>query len=145
MWKFGGDFSLTPTVGDPNISLETAANEHALIMEWGFGGEVTASTLMRTGVHRAAEGVGARTDVVDGIFIEGQAASAAFLTSAYNTTQPAIEAGALWERAWNAHGGVIRWLAAPGQEVSLLGVATVSLENSVGTALSNYGFIWGEY
>ncbi len=145
MWKFGGDFSLTPTVGDPNISLETAANEHALIMEWGFGGEVTASTLMRTGVHRAAEGVGARTDVVDGIFIEGQAAAAAFLTSAYNTTQPAVEAGPLWERAWNAHGGVIRWLAAPGQEVSLLGVATVSLENSVGTALSNYGFIWAEY
>jgi len=145
MWRFGGDFSLTPTVGDPNISLEGATDLMALVLEWGFGGEVTASTLMRTGVHRAVEGVGSRTDVVEGIFVEGSPASGLFLTSSYATTQPAVEAGALWERAWNAHGGVIRWLAAPGQEVTVLGVATVVLENSVGTALSNYGFIWGEY
>ncbi len=145
MWMFGGDFSLSPTVGDPAITFETVVSTFALVMEWGFGGEVTASTLMRTGVGRAAEGVGARTDVVDGIFNEGSAASVAFLTSSFATTEPAITAGPLWERSWNCHGGVVRWLAAPGQEVSMLDVATLILENSVGTSLSNYGFIWGEY
>jgi len=145
MWTFGADFSLTPTVGDPNITLESVTDTFGLILEWGFGGEVTTSTIMRTGIHRAAEGVGARTDVVEGIYQEGASASSLFSTSAFNTTQPAVEAGPLWQRSWNAHGGVIRWLAAPGQEPTLLGVATIVLENAVGTALSNYGFVWGEY
>jgi len=146
MWIFGGDFFVaTPTVGDPNISLEGAANEFAKILEWGFGGEAVATTAMRTGLHRAAEGVGARTDVVEGIFTAGAPTSTQFLTSAYNTTQPAVEAGPLWQRSWNAHGGVIRWLAAPGEEPSNLGVSTIVLENALGTAGSNYGFVWSEW
>lgn len=147
MWTFGGDFQVgTPVLGTPNITLESVANTFGLILEWGFGGEVTTSSLMRTGVHRAVEGIGARTDVVEGIFQEGSATSALFLSSAFNTTQPAVEGGPLWQRSWNAHGGVVRWLAAPGQEPTLLGVASIVLENTgQGVAASNYGFVWGEY
>ena len=145
MWIFGGDNSSTAATGVPHITVENIANQFSLVMEWGFGGEVTASTLMRGGSSRAAEGVGARTAVTPGIYNEGATASSTFLSSTFNTTQPAIEGGYMWERSWNAHGGVVRWLAAPGQEISLLGVSTVILENTVGAALANYGFVWGEY
>jgi len=146
MWKFGADFFVaTPVVGDPNITLESVTDTFGQILEWGFGGEAVATTAMRTGLHRAAEGVGARTDVVEGIYTEGSAASVLFSTSVFATTQPAVEGGPLWQRSWNAHGGVVRWLAAPGEEPSLLGVATIVLENALGVAGSNYGFVWSEW
>jgi len=146
MWKFGADFFVaTPTVGDPNITLESVANSFGQLVEWGFGGEAVATTAMRTGLHRAAEGVGARTDVVEGKYIENSPASIFFSTSTFATTQPAVELGPLWQRSWNAHGGVVRWLAAPGEEPSFVGVATIVLENALGVAGSNYGFVWQEW
>ncbi len=147
-WKFGGTNStITPTVGAPNISLESAASEFAAVMEFSWGGEVTTSTVMNTSFSRAAEGVGApATAITAQLFAENQAAVSLVVSGGdHATTVPAKSTGDLWATSWNAHGGVIRWLAAPGEEVIMLGVATVVLENSVGTATSSYGLVWLEY
>lgn len=146
MWKFGANRNLTPVVGSPNISLESAASELAAIMEWYWGGEVTTSTAMRTGVHRAAEGSGAATAITPQKFAENSPASVIAATHGdHATTEPAPEGTPLFQVSWNAHGGVIRWLAAPGEEVIMLGISTVIIENTAGTAQSHYGFVWGEY
>lgn len=146
-WKYGAtNPGVTPVVGAPTISLETAASEYAAIMEFSWGGEVTTSTAMRTLFTRAAEGVGSATAITAQLFAEGQsAASVASTQGDHATTVPAAATGSLWQTSWNAHGGVIRWLAAPGEEVIMLGVSTVVLENAVGTATSSYGFVWLEY
>ena len=148
MWKFGGvALGVTPVVGDPNIVLEAAASEYAEILEFHMGGEVTTSTLMRTRVTRAAEGVGSATAVAtQKITSENQPAATIACTLGDHATTKAApdDAGALWGESWNAHGGVIRWLASPGEEITLLGVSTVIIENDVGTALSTYGFVWAE-
>lgn len=146
MWKYGAsNGGVTPVVGEANISLETAASKYAEILEFNWGGEVTTSTIMRTGLHRAAEGVGSPTALTAGTYEENATASVITASQGdHATTRPAIEGGPLWADSWNAHGGVVRWLAAPGEEIIMLGVSTVVLENSVGTALSTYGFVWGE-
>ena len=147
-WKFGGTNStITPSIGDPNLSLESASDEFGAIMEFSWGGEVTTSTVMNTSFARAAEGTGApATAITAQLFVENQPAVSLVISGGdHATTPPPKAAGDLWATSWNAHGGVIRWLAAPGEEVWLLGLATVVLENSVGTATSSYGFIWLEY
>jgi hypothetical protein len=57
-------------------------------------------------------------------------------------------AGALFGTSWNAHGGVVRWLAAPGEEFNIYdaGATTSSIEcrQDVGTATSSYATIWEE-
>ncbi len=145
-WKFGANFNLSPTVGTPNVVLETAASELAMIYEFNFGGEVTTSTAMRTSVFRAAEGVGAATAITIASFAENAPTALIAATQGDHATTPAAPVlPGMWGTSWNAHGGVIRWLANPGEEIIMLGVSTVILENEAGTAQSHYGFVWGEY
>ena len=146
-WKFGaGRSGVTTATGTPHIVLETAASEYAEVMEFNIGGEATTSTAQRTGCHRAAEGVGAATAITARAFDEGSSAAATAATQGDHATTPAApDSPALVEYGWNAHGGVIRWLAAPGEEIIMLGVSTVILENSLGTGQGSYGFVWGEH
>ena len=150
MAKYSGDRSgITPAAAVANWILETVANVEAKIMEVSWGGEVTTSTAMRTRIARdSALGTGTRTagNVQKGN--QHSPANAAFFSTTYATTQPTIAAGALFGTSWNAHGGVVRWLAAPGEEFQIFdaAAANASLEcrQDVGTATSTYDVIWEE-
>lgn len=150
MSKYSGDRSgITPATGVANWVLETVSGVEAKIIEVSWGGEVITTTAMRSRITRdSAVGTGARTagNVQKGN--QHSPANGAFFSTTYATTQPTVVAGALFGTSWNAHGGVIRWLASPGEEFQIFdaAAANASLEcrADVGTATSTYDVIWEE-
>lgn len=139
--------SITPSTTDDNWALAAGASESCRVLEVNWGGEATTTTAMATRVARSDTQTGATTT---GSVAKGHPNSAtnlvAFATT-FATTQPTLNAGDLFMTSWNAHGGVVRWLAAPGEEFVLIGAATeicISNRNSVGTATSSYGVCWIE-
>lgn len=140
---------ITPSAGVANWVLETASGVEARLREVGWGGEVTTSTAMRTRVARdSALGTGTRTsgDIQKGN--QHSPTNSAFFSTTYATTQPTIVAGSLFGTSWNAHGGVIRWLASPEEYFNVYdaAAANASLEcrADVGTAASSYHVVWEE-
>lgn len=146
----GVALGITPTVGNtPFWTLEsTSTTQIVAIQELTMGGELTSSTAMRTRVRRdLAVGTGARTagnvQRLDSTLTS--AGNAAFFSTAYATTAPTNVAGALQAFAWNANGGYIRWLAAPGEELIINVAASISAVADVGTGQSSYGVVWTEF
>lgn len=139
--------SITPNLSDDNWTLSAGADEFARVMEVHWGGEATTSTAMHTRVARSSGAAGAGTaGNVAKLGPNAPTATVDFFTT-YATTQPTLDAGDLFAESWNAHGGVVRWLAAPGEEFILIGSSTaktISCRNAVGTGVSTYGTIWEE-
>ena len=150
MARYSGDrASITPGTGVANWVLETVAGVNANVQEVSWGGETTTSTAMRTRIARdTIVGTGSRTAGNVQKLNQHSPANAAFFSTTYATLQPTILVGALFGTSWNAHGGVVRWLAAPGEEFNIYdaGATTASLEcrSDVGTATSSYDVIWEE-
>jgi len=144
-WKYGSNRpGLTTATGTNHLAIVGAASEYGEIMEVNFGGESTTSVAQRTEVSRADEGTGAQTGLTEQAFSEQAPAATLAVGHTAATTDPAPEGAPLLEYGWNAHGGVIRWLAAPGEEIIMLGVSTVILENSLGVGQASYGLVWSE-
>jgi hypothetical protein len=139
--------SLTPSLTDDNWNLRAGAAKSGKILEVWFGGQATTSTGMQTRVARASGQTGSATaGNVEKLHPNAAGNGMGFATT-FATTQPTLEAGNLFATSWNAHGGVVRWLAAPGEEFVLIGAATeltIACRNSVGTAVSDYGCVWEE-
>lgn len=148
MGRYAGSVvSSTPVVGEDEWALTAAANEYGLIEEFSFGGEATTSTAMRTDVTRnSTNGITPTAGNVQNLHPFQVANVVAF--SVGWSTQPIAAAGNLFSTSWNAHGGVVRWLAAPGEEFVILdataGENEISCEAGVGTGTSSYGVIWRE-
>jgi hypothetical protein len=144
MPKFAGHLlGVTPSGAVANWILETQASRMSNIQEVSWGGEVTTSTAMRTRIARdSAIGTGTRTAGSTQSLNPNSAATAAFFSTTYASSQPTISAGALFGTSWNAHGGVVRWLAAPGEEFILVGSQSIECRADVGTATSSYGVVW---
>lgn len=140
---------ISPVAGVANWILESVSGVSGCVKEVTFGGEVTTSTAMRTRIARdSAVGTGARTAGNLQKKDQHSPTNGLFFSTTYATTQPTISAGALWGTSWNAHGGVIRWLADP-YECFLIhdaAAANASLEcrADVGTATSSYHVIFEE-
>lgn len=140
---------ITPSAGVANWVLEATATATGKVQEVTFGGETTTSTAMRTRIARdSAVGVGARTAGDVQKTNQLSPANGIFFSTTYATTQPVIVAGALWGTSWNTHGGVVRWLAAPGEEFVMHhnGAANFSIEcrADAGTGTSTYAVTWEE-
>lgn len=145
----GSALGITPVAGVANSVLESVAGKSGNVKEITFGGEVTTSTAMRTRLARdSAVGTGARTagNVQQGN--QHSPANGIFFSTTYASAQPTVVAGAIWGTSWNAHGGVIRWLADPAEQCGVYdaAAANASLEvrQDVGTATSSYVTIWLE-
>lgn len=135
--------SIAPNTANDNWTLDVAANTSGKILEVHWGGEVTTSTAMHTKVSRTtAVGTTNTNGNVQKVHPYSVANKFNFV-SAW-TTQPTLATGALFAESWNAHGGLVRWLAAPGEEFIIIGAADISCRNSNGTATSTYGTIWEE-
>ena len=156
MAKFGaaipvGATTFTPSVGAANWVLEsTSTTQLVRAEEFSMGGELTSSTAMRTRIARdSVVGAGTRTAITvggkfDGSYIASPG-NAAFISSTYGTTQPTIVAGALLPFSWNANGGFIRWLAAPGEEIIMTTATSIEARADIGTGQSSYGLVWSEF
>ena len=105
----------------------TAANTIRLV-EVFVGGEATSSTVNRMAYRRVSTQVATPTAVTPGgLNPASQASLAAGYVAA--TTGPTIASTAhLLDLAFNAFGGVIRWVAAPGEELWQIGTAGPNTE-----------------
>lgn len=146
MSKFNGAvLGATPVAGVALWVLETVSGILARVVEVSWGGEVTTSTAMRTRIARdSAIGTGARTAGNLQKTNLKSPANGAFFSTTYGSTQPTISAGALFGTSWNAHGGVVRWLAAPGEEFEIVDAISLECRQDVGTATSSYGVVFEE-
>jgi len=144
--------SFSPTVNTAVWVLEVAATALIQIPEFAFAGEASSSTPMRTRIARdSAIGTGTRTagSVQRTDVSTVTPGNAAFFSTTYASTQPTIQAGALNPvLSWNAYGGAIRWLAAPGEEFLLQYLAagaSIECRPDLGTGASSYGVVWQEF
>ena len=132
----------TNVITDDLLALDAAAGEDGAVMEFSIGGEVTTSTAGRVRLSRSSGGTvpvaadvqqrhpnspGPRIQAVDSW-----------------TAQPTLDAGALFGTGWNAHGGVIRWLAAPGEEFEVVGAEQLSLRDELAAVNLSGTLIWLE-
>ena len=139
---------VTPVAGNVLLALTTGTDEFCKLTEIGVSGEGTSSTVNRMAVRRStANGTTATTQTPQ----KNQPWSQAAITQAATTftgAEPTTASVALWTYAFNVYGGVIRWIAAPGMELMILGSTAgnseVSLESSSGTGQISCQLIWEE-
>jgi hypothetical protein len=153
MAKFGGSVvsgatTFSPTVGQGNWFLEsTSTTQMVTVQEVWLGGEVTSSTAMRTRIARDSAVGTTRTagsvQKLDQTYI-ASLGNAAFFSTSY-TSLPTIVAGCLVSFSWNANGGYIRWLAAPGEEFVMSTATSIECRADIGSGQSNYGVVWTEF
>jgi len=131
-----------------NFTLEAdAAGEIGFVAEVFWGGEVTTSTAMRTRWCRPTT-AGVTFAAVGTVESSHPSATARLRFGTFTTdpVKPASPTG-LYHTSWNAHGGLGRWLAAPGEEwIIIAAVATgeITCTNDVGTAAGTFGVGWRE-
>lgn len=138
---------ITPDTADDNWTLTAGTGKSGKIIEIHWGGGVTASAAMLTRVARSSGQTGNATAGNTELIHPNSPAKGFGFATTFATTQPTLEAGDLWAENWNAHGGVVRCLFAPGEEPVLIGAAVelcVSCRNSTGTSTSTYGTVWEE-
>lgn len=128
------------------IVFEAGANRLAKIIEVGWGGEQTTSTAMRTRLAQASTAGTSITGTVDVLKQSPATDPTAAFTVGTSSTSPTYAAGNLIPfSSWNSHGGVVRWLANPGEEFLLIQAVTagkqVALRNEVGVATITCGLV----
>lgn len=142
----------TPTAGSDNwtIDVGSAATRTGRILEFGYGGGATTSTAMRTRLARpTTNGVTGGAALTSTKLHPNHPTVGAVVSTTWST-QPVLAADTgVFGVDWNAHGGVVRWLAAPGEEIQLIGSSTagigqISCRADTGTGTSSYNFIYEE-
>lgn len=138
MSRYGGGVrSISGSTTDDHWALTAGANKSAKILEVSWGGEMTTSTSIATRVARSSGQTGATTAITSAKLHPNAPTAGLVLGSTFATTQPTLDGGDLFATSWNGHGGVVRWLAAPGEEFVIIGAATetvISCRNSAQSA-----------
>tara|TARA_R110000824_G_scaffold11293_6_gene49358 strand:- start:5155 stop:5610 length:456 start_codon:yes stop_codon:yes gene_type:complete len=149
MWTYSGNTgSITPATDADNWTLDAVSAGIGKVKEFYWGGEATTSTAMHTKVARSSGGSTLSVEVAGTEFGgQDQPANKLDFITDYGTEPTLNASGTIFAISWNAHGGVVRWLADPDEEIWLVTGQTLnqmSCRNSVGTATSSYGVIWQE-
>jgi len=143
----------TPVVNaaNNNINLMGVSAIRATVQESTFGGYASSSTPMETAWQRTST-AGTTPPAAANVVRLDQTLTASLgntmlvYANASWGTGPAKAAGALFGAAWNAYGGVVRWLAAPGEEWDLcLTTNGIVCAAVAGTGTSSYHCIWTEF
>jgi|TARA_Y100000310_G_scaffold94472_1_gene92122 hypothetical protein len=148
MWKYSGTvLSITPNTSNDNWTLDADSAGVGKLIETWWGGQATSSTAMATRVARASGGV---TPVAGNVAEHGpanQPANQIDFVASWSGSQTTLNAADIMALSWNCHGGVVRWLFDPEDEIWMVTGETLDLiacRNSVGTGTSTYGAIWSE-
>ena len=142
---------VTPVVNETLLALMSNAEPVSIIArinEIFLGGEATASAVNRYVLRRAStEGATPVAQTPAELSSSGPAAQVAAATT-WTTEPTTVAAPAAWTAAMNAFGGIIRWVAAPGQEILLTGAVEadkqVSLESAAGTSVLSCQLVFEE-
>ncbi len=136
-----------PVDGDDQLTIAYAAAESAKVIEVTWGGNVTTSSAQTTDVSRSTAGT--TPTAGNPVALHPNSVATVAVTNIGPTgwaTEPTLVAGSLLSLSWNAHGGVVRWLAAPGEEFVVIGAATsnnISVRNqNASNASATFGIIW---
>lgn len=98
----------------------TAALNMARVLEVFIGGEQATTTVNRMTVRRASADGATITDIAPAALRPGAVASTAKGSVSATTGPDIASTGHLLNLAFNAFGGVIRWVAAPGEELWIM-------------------------
>lgn len=143
----------TPVVNanNNNLNLMGVVAIRATIQEQTFGGYASSSTPMETEWQRTSS-AGTTAPATAGVARLDQTLTSSLgntmlvYANAAWATGPTKVAGALFGTAWNAYGGVVRWLAAPGEEWDLaLTTNGIVCAAVAGTGVSSYHAVWTEF
>lgn len=115
------------------VTTATGAGSIVYLNEIMLGGEAGSSTVARVAVNRfAAAASGAGADPTGAATAQtceklnpGSAAFAGTVATAFASTQGTLSTNDVLILGFNAFGGVIRWLAAPGEEIVVGGQGAV--------------------
>jgi hypothetical protein len=142
----------TPVVNTSynNLNLMGSAALRATVQEVSWGGGASSSTPMETACVRTSTAGTAAPPTANVQRLDQTLTSAGNTAGCYAnaswTAGPTRVAGALFGAAWNAYGGVVRWLAAPGEEWDLaLTTNGIVMAQIVGVGTSTYGLVWTEF
>lgn len=140
---------VTPVAGNVLLALISGADEAYRVTEVSVGGEATSSTVNRMVVRRSTtNGSTATAQTPAELAILGPASVIDGATT-FMTEPTTAAAPGLWTYALNVFGGVVRWVAAPGQEIygygNTAGNNEVSLESSSGTGVISCQVLYEEY
>ena len=119
---FANNSAFTPSTSMNWILDSSTTSNYARVLEVAWGGELTTTTAMRTRWLRPTT-AGTTTFTNVGSIQSGHPGATAGFRFGTTSTQPTVPAApaALYATSWNAHGGIGRWLAAPGEEWMILG------------------------
>ena len=131
----------------------TIIGNFARVLEVSWGGQLTSTTAMLTRWVRPSNS-GTTTFSSIGIVQQGNP-NAGVTNSRFGlfSTVPTVPTSpaALYATSWNAHGGIGRWLASPGEEWMLIGGTTTGKNQvvclndiGIGASYMSAGVAWEE-
>lgn len=138
------------TSGEGNYWLSGTTSTRGLVQEVSWGGYASSSTPMETAIRRCSTNGSTPPSAGNVTRLDQTVTSAGNSIVFYPgpksgwTTAPTQVSGALFGAAWNAYGGVVRWLAAPGEEFDLAFQATIACVPIAGLGTSSYACVWSE-
>ena len=125
------------------LTLVTAANRKAAIIEVSIGGMGTASAANELMVQRSTGGTtggGAITPEK----LDPDAPASAHTVNTTWTGQPTLSGTPMLRLPVNANGGIYRWVARPGEEIIVRSAGQLSLRSAVGTSNVSVHMVWDE-
>lgn len=128
------------TTGD-NLTCQAASAGQGRILEIIIGGEAAASAVNRVSVQRAGTSITANSAITPEKFNTRSPTAAGTYGKA--GTQ-ALAGNPLVTLAFNAFGGFIRWVAAPGEEIYYVNSEVVSMRSASGTSTVSSTIIFEE-
>jgi hypothetical protein len=118
------------TTGDA-LTFQAASAGQGRVLELIIGGEATASAVNRVSVQRAGTSITANSAITPEKFNSRSPAAAGTYGKA--GTQ-ALVGNPMLSIAFNAFGGFIRWVAAPGEEMYFVNSEVISVRSASGTS-----------
>ncbi len=123
------------------LSVQAAAAGQGRILEIIIGGEATTSAVNRISVQRAGTTYTANTAITPEKFNSRSPAAAGVYGKASTQT---LVGNPILSLALNAFGGMIRWVAAPGEEIYYVNSEIVSMRSASGTSVVSATVIFEE-
>lgn len=125
--KSGAAFSTTAD----HLTFQASASGQARILELIIGGEAAAAAVLRVYVSRAGTSITGNAAITPEKFNSRSPAAAGTYGS---TGTQALAGNPLLILAFNAFGGFIRWVAAPGEELHYVNSEVISVRSNSGTS-----------
>lgn len=133
--------NVTPTVGNDLITVSATAAVIMQDIDILIGGMGTASAAQSVDVLRSTAGTTPTAQTPSPLDPNSPAATVTAATGWSVQPTPGV---ILLSLPVNANGGIVRWLAAPGEEIKHLVSTNLSLRQGVGTVAENANIVWDQ-